>query len=343
MPPVFFVLARDPNSWLNRTPGYTQVCLSAMTSLIYLPENPGPAADLDGYLETGDGFRIRHAVFRTTKHSPKGTIVVLQGRNECIEKYFETITEILQRGFDVATFDWRGQGGSTRFWQDRRRGHIDTYDQYSADLDLVFTEVVLPECRAPFFILAHSTGALAALYAAPSLVNRVKRMVLCSPFLGIGDERLSAGQVRFLSRLLRMIGLGSMYLGGSAKGMPGVPFELNRLTTDPERYARNQKIMDPDMGLGLGSATATWLHASAKALERVYEPEHMARIHIPTLMMLATADRVVSTRAIENYAGRIRSGALVSIDGARHELMQEADAYRSQMLAAFDAFIPGSD
>ena len=31
------------------------------------------------------------------------------------------------------------------------------------------------------------------------------------------------------------------------------------------------------------------------------------------------------------------------IDGARHEILQEADIYREQLLAAFDAFIPGTD
>ncbi|MEP4420111.1 MAG: alpha/beta hydrolase, partial [Nitratireductor sp.] len=29
--------------------------------------------------------------------------------------------------------------------------------------------------------------------------------------------------------------------------------------------------------------------------------------------------------------------------GARHELLQEADIYREQLLAAFAAFVPGTD
>ena len=34
---------------------------------------------------------------------------------------------------------------------------------------------------------------------------------------------------------------------------------------------------------------------------------------------------------------------MVTIDGARHEILQEADIYREQFWAAFDAFVPGSD
>jgi lysophospholipase len=38
----------------------------------------------------------------------------------------------------------------------------------------------------------------------------------------------------------------------------------------------------------------------------------------------------------------LKAGHVVTIPGARHELLQEADIYREQALAAFDAFIPGS-
>ena len=46
---------------------------------------------------------------------------------------------------------------------------------------------------------------------------------------------------------------------------------------------------------------------------------------------------------MEAYARHLRLGSLLMIDGARHEILQEADIYREQLLAAFDAFIPGTD
>ena len=68
----------------------------------------------------------------------------------------------------------------------------------------------------------------------------------------------------------------------------------------------------------------------------------MARIRIPSLIIAAGADEVVSTPAIEDYARGLRSGTALTIGGARHEILQEADIYREQFLAAFDAFIPGT-
>ena len=38
----------------------------------------------------------------------------------------------------------------------------------------------------------------------------------------------------------------------------------------------------------------------------------------------------------------LRGGSVLMIDGARHEILQEADVYREQLLAAFDAYVPGS-
>ena len=61
------------------------------------------------------------------------------------------------------------------------------------------------------------------------------------------------------------------------------------------------------------------------------------------LFVAAGADAVVSTPAIDDYARQMRSGSLLTIDGARHEILQEADIYREQLLAAFDAFVPGND
>ncbi len=38
----------------------------------------------------------------------------------------------------------------------------------------------------------------------------------------------------------------------------------------------------------------------------------------------------------------MRTGSHLVIAGARHEILQEQDRYRSQFWAAFDAFVPGT-
>lgn len=315
-----------------------------MTDLFFLtPGNPLPDNAAAGFLTAGDGKKIRFARFAPTGRPDKGTVVLLQGRNECIEKYFETIRDLSAKGFGVATFDWRGQGGSDRLLRDPERGYVKSFRDYAADLEQVFEEVVLPDCRGPYFILAHSTGALVALLAAASMVNRVQRMVLLTPFLGIPGQRFSMKGIRFITTLLTLLGLGRAYAAWGPRAKRPAPFEANDLTSDAKRYRRNMAIGEAWPQLTLGGPTVRWLRAASAAAVAVGKPEFVTSLRVPTLIVAAGADTVVSTRAIAAYARHLRLSSLLVIDGARHELLQEADLYREQVLAAFHAFIPGSD
>ena len=309
--------------------------------LFEIPGNPVPEQARAGLFNAEDGKTIRYAVVGATARPLKGTVVVLPGRNECIEKYFETMGDLSARGFTVAILDWRGQGGSCRLLRDSQRGHIDSFFDYTRDLEQFFQEVVLPDCRPPYYVLGHSTGGLIALLAAPALINQVRRMVLCAPLIALKDLAISMLTLRRLMALLYNIGLGGMYISGGPR--KPVPFAINRLTSDFARYERNAALCEAHPHLALGGPTVAWMHAACRAVETVQDPDFMARITIPVLFIAAGADEIVSTPAIEDYARHLRAGSVVTIDGARHEILQEADRYREQFLAAFDAFVPGTD
>lgn len=310
--------------------------------LFETPGNPIPANAYAGMLTMADGKRIRYARFAADARPLQGTVVILTGRNECIEKYFETIRDLSARGFGAAIFDLRGQGGSDRLLKDPHRGYINDFDDYVADIGPFFQDVVLPDCRGPYYLLAHSTGALVALMATPLLTNRVQRMVLTAPLMGFANQPLSMQNTLRLASLLNAVGLGSVYMTGRRKAGTLPAFPGNTLTTDAARFARNIDIYRHHPELGLAGPTASWIRAACIACERVQEPDFIADLNIPTLIVAAGADRVVDTPTIERFARRLRTGALVTIDGARHEILQEADAYREQFFAAFDAFIPGN-
>jgi lysophospholipase len=270
-------------------------------------------------------------------------VVLLPGRNECIEKYFETTRHLTARGLAVATLDWRGQGASDRLIKDPQRGYVRSFFDYANDLDQFFTEFVLPDCRGPYYVLAHSAGALVALLAAPSLANRVRRMVLTAPFLMVTSTSLTLATIRRLAIALYYLGLGGLYVAGGPRPLQRYPFASNKLTSDPARYARNCELYEAHPHLGLGGPTVAWIRAAAEASMTVQDPDFIAKIQTPILIVAAGADEVVANRPIEDLARRLRNGSLLTIDGARHEIMQEADIFREQFFAAFDAFIPGSE
>nr|WP_298101599.1 alpha/beta hydrolase [uncultured Shinella sp.] len=303
-------------------------------------DNPVPENHFAGFMEGRGGVKIRYAVFRSEQREAKGTVVLLGGRSECIEKYFETINDLTARGLWVATFDWRGQGGSDRLISPSRAGHVARFSDYEADLTLFLEKIVLPDARLPFYIVAHSTGALVALSQAPELENRIERMVLAAPFIALGGQSMSQRKITIIARLASLFGLGRRTF---RKGNPSLDFAKNVVTSDARRFARNTAIFTEHPELSISWPSARWLNETLKAMARVTHQDHLTRIRIPTLILCPTADKLVPRATIGNLARIFRAARLIEIDGAKHELFQESDRFRAQALAAIDAFIPGSD
>lgn len=304
------------------------------------PGNPVPGNHIVGFFRGHRGTSLRYAIFRCEAPVSKGTVVLLQGRNECIEKYFETIRHLTARGLWVATFDLRGQGRSDRQLADARRGHVRRFSDYEQDLDIFLEDIVLPDARLPFFMLAHSTGGLIALAAAPRLANRIDRMVLTAPFVGLGGQKLSPANILRLTRVMSWLGLGRFCL---SKDVTREKFENNNVTSDPERYRRNWRILTEHPELALGPPTARWLYETLKAIKRINRPDHLYAITVPTLLIAPARDPIVPYVAQENLSRFFRAAQFIPVPGARHEVLQERDRYRAQALAAIDAFIPGGD
>lgn len=305
--------------------------------------NPTPENAYSGYIKTPDNIDIRYARWKATAHPSKGTVLLLHGRTECIEKLYETVTDIRKRGFEVLTFDWRGQGGSTRLLKNSLAGYIDDYEQYITDLEAVFKQIALPDCKAPYYIFAHSTGCLVSLLAAPRLGNRIRRMVLSSPLLGLDNRPLPQTGIHYLSGLMCAFGLSENYLGSGSTPAESSTFTNNIYTNDPARFERNRRLVEDFRELAVGGTTAGWVYATCEAMETVHDMDFYSQISIPTLFLIAGNEQVVSNRPIEELGRKLRAGSTLTIDGANHEMMQELDFYREQVLAAFDAFIPGSD
>ncbi len=77
-------------------------------------------------------------------------------------------------------------------------------------------------------------------------------------------------------------------------------------------------------------------------MSEILQPGYPGKIRQPILIIAAGQDNIVSTPAIDEFAVRLRAGSHLIVPGARHEMLMEADRFRAQVLAAFDAFVPGT-
>jgi len=305
-----------------------------------IPVNPVPEGAVAGHLVTADGVKVRFA--RWNPSGPRrGTVCLFGGRTEMIEKYFEVVRELRERGLAVAALDWRGQGGSDRLLADPRKGHVRSFDDYQMDLEVFMREIVLPDCPAPIFGLAHSMGGAILLEAIRLGRRWFERLVLTSPMIELVG-RAGRPAARAIARIGTLLGLGQSYiLGGGPAPISSRPFTGNPLTADAVRYERIRAV-EQLPGLGLGSPTFGWADAAFHVMERFADPLYPTSLRQPLLVLAAGEDPIASTAATERFAVRLRAGAHLIIPGARHEILMERDLLRTQFWAAFDAFIPGS-
>ncbi len=304
--------------------------------------NPVPDGCVAGAIYTPDKVELRTARWPALGSKRLGTICLLQGRSESIEKYFETIQELRHRGFAVATFDWRGQGGSQRLLANPLKGHVASFSDYVTDLKSFMEQIVLPDCPPPYYVLAHSMGGLVAFLAEASLRNYFERMILSAPLLGLGELYEPVGFARSATGFLSALGLRKAWPPGqNTTPAETRPFAGNALTSDPVRYTRNGDILKAAPGLALGAPTIGWARAAFTAMENVLDPAFAPRVAVPVLMVAAGGDKVVSNIAIEHVAVGLRAGSRIVLPGAQHEILQERQPFREQFFAAFDAFIPG--
>jgi lysophospholipase len=311
--------------------------------LIATPKNPIPLGASVGYLKGKRGVRLRYARWPSALKQRQGTVCVFPGRAEFIEKYFEVVGELRRRGFAVAVLDWRGQGGSGRVFKNSLKGHVRDFADYEDDVARFMNEVALPDCPPPYYALAHSMGATVLLKAATMRGCWFSRMVLTAPMLKIADLPMSARAVAGLTGALTLSGFGrSAVPGGMQDHRASQTFEDNPLTGDRERFLRNQSVLGVAPDLAVGPPTIGWVRAALAAMAIVESDKFPGRLRVPVLMLAAGEDRIVSSKAIEEFALRLKVGSKIELRGSRHEILHERDMIREQFWAAFDAFVPGA-
>ena len=309
--------------------------------LVLTPDNPIPPGAVCLQVKTADGFLLRSMRARVT--SPRGTVVILGGRADFMERYFETMRDFMSRGFCVASLDLRGQGGSQRLTSNPMRGYINRFEQYDEDVQSLMTQVVLPDCPPPYFAVGHSTGGNIMLRAIRQR-NWFKKCVVVSPLLGLHYGAWPEPVARLLTRVATILGMGWAYLPGQRRTpLSRKDFADNPLTSDERRWNRDFTALEKSPELGLGGPTYGWLRAAITSIDGLSRLKSATDLRCPVLMVAAGRDLVVNTEAAYRFAARVPGVSLVAIPEARHEIMLECDEIREQFLAAFDAFVAATD
>ena len=297
---------------------------------LYSDVDEGPAGGCATWLTTSDGVRIRVAVWNAA--AAQGTVVLLPGRTEYIEKYGRAATDLAQRGYATVTVDWRGQGLSDRALPDSMTGHVADFIDYQTDLDAVFAHARAQGLPQPYYLMAHSMGGCIGLRALMRGLP-VKAAAFSAPMWGILIAAWMRPVATAISSAARWLKVDNRYAPGTGPSTYVVdsPFVGNTLTTDAEMwdYMRRQAIAHPD--LSLGGPSLRWLNTAlveCHALSLLPSPDY------PAICALGTAEKIVDVAPVHARMARWPRGRLDLYPGSEHEVMMERPDMRGRF---FDA------
>ena len=286
---------------------------------------------------------MRAAVFAAVPET-RGVCVLLHGQTEFIEKYGEVIGELQARGFCVATFDWRGQGMSSRALADTRKSHIRDFKDYDEDLASFLEQVVKPIGGGAPLALAHSMGAHILLRTLHDRPRALRAAVLSAPMLAVSTRGYPTWFASGATALMNAIGRSEDWvLGMEARDPLKMAFEANLVTSDRRRFQRQQDLIAKNPDIRLAGPTWGWLKAAEASMARVMAPGYAEAIETPVLVCGAGKDRIVLTDAERAFAKRMPNGTYVAFEDSEHEILMENDAIRDRFWKAFGAFMSAND
>lgn len=279
-----------------------------------------------------------HRRFDWAAAAPGGRLLFQTGRADFIEKYLEVFAHLVGRGWSVTAFDWRGQGGSGRLLADPHIGHGGDFAGWVADLTAFWTGWRAEEPAAgPAVLLGHSMGGHLALRAMAEGGVDPDALILVAPMLGL---RLPFGPRLGGAIVHAMATLGRRERAiWRARERPGLHTRQRNLTHDVGRYQDESYWYEQRPELELGPPSWGWVASALRSIERLAHDPRIAALSVPTLMLVAEADRLVDPQAALQVATQLRARTVRFGPEAAHELLREGDDVRLCALAAIDGFL----
>ncbi len=297
-----------------------------------IAEGPEPAK---GYwLRADDGVRLRVGHWAAPQSarraggdkSARGTVLLLPGRTEYIEKYGRAAVDLAALGYDTFSIDWRGQGLADRLAPDPMLGHVKRFSDYQRDVHAMIAAARGLDLPRPWFMIAHSMGGCIGLRALHEGLP-VRAAVFSGPMWGIRVSAPLRPIAGLYAALLTQLGRGTAYAPttGPETYVLSAPFEDNVLTGSRRmwEYLVHQARAHPE--LTIGGPSVRWFHEAQRECRALVA---MAPPQLPAACYFGGHERVVDTGAIRRVMGAWQGGSLHEIEGAEHELMMETTPRR---------------
>ena len=307
----------------KRTPHATDLDLDDLAPAMRAA--PDDIAHDEGFLTAGQGEELfwRSWEAADAPVAARAVVALMHGYGEHGGRYHHVASALARAGYPVMALDARGHGRSLG-----SRGHVESYDDYAADLDRLVSAIRERWPSRPVFVLGHSNGGLIALRHALGFPGRATGYVLTSPFCGfkiqVPAPKAVAGKL--MSRVWPSF---SMPSGIDPAVVSQIPEVVEHYRTDPLVHS---------------VATARWFTETQDAQADTLA--HARQIDQPFLWLVAGADALADPRAAEAIYHELGSAnrEFELFPELYHEILNERawpDILR-RIVAWLDAHLPGA-
>lgn len=258
-------------------------------------------------------------------------IIFSPGQTESSLKYVELMMDLQDFGGDVYFIDHRNQGKSERVLPHKNRVHVRSFGDYVEDFELFYNKVILPQSYTSVSLWGHSMGGAIASGFGVAHPEIDFKLVLFSPMLKIKTFNMAEILSLRLVRLLNNLGLGENFAPGQSEYDFDLPFESNTLTTSQARYENFKTMYKLNPDLAVGGSTAKWVEESIEFTRRLRQRSSFGGRSV--LIFQSGQDEFVRNEGSSAICAKSHPKCTeYLIPNGKHELLQEVDQVRTQVL-----------
>ncbi|MCB9062917.1 MAG: alpha/beta fold hydrolase [Halobacteriovoraceae bacterium] len=253
--------------------------------------------------------------------------VVLPGRAESKERYYELAYDLKDQPTDILVIDHLGQGLSQRYVEDIQKGHITDFDKYTSSIRELLSHY---QNYQSYELIGHSMGAFLGFKLLLEKPHFFSEAVLFAPMFDIQTDPYSKWQARAIAKALVYTGVGSFYAPG--RGPYLRPSEYHSgMRGSIKRLKNYDDYLENFPMLKIGGPTARWVYESIKSMDSFLERD-LETIETPITIFRSLADETVKVPIQKEVCERVQKCQLIDIERSGHNLLQEKDELRDQAM-----------
>ncbi len=245
------------------------------------------------------------------ENKPKGIVLIVHAFAEHSGRYKNIVNKLIPLNYAIYAHDLRGHGKSEGL-----KNYVDSMDQFVEDLKKFYDIIKEKSAKLPVFMLGHSFGSLIIVYFTKKYEILLNGIIIAA--MGTRTGGKSNGFMRVIAKIFSKL--------------------TPRISVNP---GLNPELLSHDLGViedykndplvNYKKITARLGYIMIKSFRVV--PSFINELKLPMLMQCGSEDRLIYGAEEIKDMFTMDDKVIKIYDGLYHEVYNESEIYRREVLA----------